>query len=74
MLSQNSIPTRPPRATELVAGTHELVAELEERLRAGESFDNPKLTEIADKSFSGNSCTRQVHITRRLRRFRNRGQ
>jgi predicted RNA methylase len=53
MLDQNSIPTRTPQATELVAGTHELVAELQERLRAGESFDNPKLTEIADKSFIG---------------------
>ena len=46
MLSQNFIPTRTPQATELVAGTHELVAELQERLKAGESFDNPKLTEI----------------------------
>ena len=53
MLSQNSIPTRTPQATELVAGTYELIAELQERLRAGESFDNPKLTEIADKSFGG---------------------
>lgn len=53
MLSQNFIPTRTPEATELVAGTHELVAELQERLRAGEFFDNPKLTEIADRSFSG---------------------
>ena len=32
MLSQNFIPTRTPQATELVAGTHELVAELQERL------------------------------------------
>src|SRR3977135_701392 len=53
MLSQNSIPTRTPQATELVTGTHELVAELLERLSAGESFDNPKLTEIADKNFGG---------------------
>jgi hypothetical protein len=53
MLSQNFIPTRTPQATELVAGTHELVAELQQRLCAGESFDNPKLTEIADRSFSG---------------------
>jgi len=34
MLSQNSLPTRTPHATELVAGTQELVAELQERLRA----------------------------------------
>lgn len=53
MLSENFIPTRTPQATELVTGTHELIAELQERLRAGESFDNPKLTEIADKSFGG---------------------
>ena len=53
MLSQNFIPTRTPQVTELVAGTQELVAELQERLRAGESFDKPKLTEIADRSFSG---------------------
>ncbi len=53
MLSQNFIPTRTRQATELVAGTHELVAELQGRLHAGESFDNPKLTEIADKSFGG---------------------
>jgi hypothetical protein len=53
MLSQNFIPTSTSQATELVAGTYELVAELQERLHAGESFDNPKLTEIADRSFSG---------------------
>jgi protein strawberry notch len=53
MLSQNFIPTRTPQATGIVAGTHEVIAELQERLRAGESFDNPKLTEIADRSFSG---------------------
>jgi P-loop containing NTP hydrolase pore-1/C-terminal domain on Strawberry notch homologue len=53
MLSQNFIPTRTSQATELVAGTHELIAELQERLSAGESFDNRKLTEIADKSFGG---------------------
>ena len=52
MLSQNSIPTGTPQATDLVAGTHKLVAELEERLRAGESFDNSKLTEIADEVLS----------------------
>jgi hypothetical protein len=52
MLSQNSIPTRTPQATKLVAGTLGLVAELQERLRAG-SFDNPKSTEIAEKSFGG---------------------
>ena len=61
MLSQNSIPTRTPQATELVAGTHELVGELEERLRAGESFDNPKLTEIADKSLAAHALKVGTH-------------
>jgi hypothetical protein len=53
MLSQNSIPTRTPHATDLVTGIHQLITELEERLKAGESFDNPKLTEIADRRFDG---------------------
>ena len=37
----------------LVPGTHELIAELIERLRAGEVFDNPKLTLTADRLFGG---------------------
>jgi hypothetical protein len=37
MLSQNFILTCTPQATELLAGTHELVAELQERLSAGVS-------------------------------------
>src|SRR5215216_2114552 len=53
MLSENFILTRTPQATELVTGTHELIETLQERLIAGESFDNPKLTEIADQSFGG---------------------
>ena len=53
MLSENFILTRTPQATELVTGTHELIEKLQERLIAGESFDNPKLTEIADQSFGG---------------------
>ncbi|CAN5434950.1 hypothetical protein BH20ACI3_BH20ACI3_18840 [soil metagenome] len=53
MLSQNSIPKRTQQTTDLVPDTHELVTELQERLSAGESFDNPKLTKIADKRFGG---------------------
>jgi hypothetical protein len=41
------------RTSELVAGTHELIIELQERLAAGESFDNPKLTKSANRIFSG---------------------
>ena len=51
MLSQDSIPTCTNQTNQIVTGTHELVIELQERLSAGESFDNPKLTEIADKRF-----------------------
>jgi len=46
-------PTRRRRTTELTRGTHELVIELQARLNAGESFDNRRLTEIADKRFGG---------------------
>jgi predicted RNA methylase len=46
--------TSQPRAFgELVIGTHELIIELQERLTAGESFDNPKLAKIADRAFGG---------------------
>jgi len=37
----------------LIPGTHELIAELTERLSAGEAFDNPKLTLNADRIFGG---------------------
>ncbi|MGH9844126.1 MAG: strawberry notch-like NTP hydrolase domain-containing protein, partial [Blastocatellia bacterium] len=37
----------------LIPGTHELIAELAERLRAGEAFDNRKLTVAADRVFGG---------------------
>src|SRR5467141_2577546 len=43
----------PNKLGELVIGTHELISELHERLVAGESFDNPKLTKIADRIFGG---------------------
>lgn len=52
MLSQNFIPTRTRQATELIKGTHELIAELQVRLSAGESFDNSNLTGIADERFA----------------------
>jgi hypothetical protein len=53
MESTNFIPTDTQPTTDLVTDTHQLINELQERLSAGESFDNPKLTEIADKSFGG---------------------
>jgi hypothetical protein len=44
-------------------GMHELVEELQRRLFAGESFDNPKLTEIADGAFGG-TCAQGVYTSR----------
>ena len=37
----------------LLPGMHELIAELVERLRAGEAFDNRALTRTADRIFGG---------------------
>lgn len=37
----------------LTAGTVALINELSERLSAGEAFDNPKLTEMAERNFGG---------------------
>jgi hypothetical protein len=42
---------------------HELVAELERRLGAGESFDNPTLSEVADRAFGG-TCAEGVYTSR----------
>ncbi len=57
MLEQQSITTpattRQPAASDLIAGTNHLIRELIERLSAGESFDNPKFTEIANRNFGG---------------------
>lgn len=53
MLCQNFIPRDKQETTDLLAGTQELVSELQERLQAGESFDNRKLTQVAEKRFSG---------------------
>ena len=38
---------------ELSIGMHTLVEELVKRLTSSESFDNPKLTQIADQAFGG---------------------
>ena len=53
MLSQNFIPRSLQQTTDLITGTQELISELQERLHAGEHFNNRKLTEIADKRFGG---------------------
>jgi len=44
-------------------GMHELVMELAQRLSGGESFDNPKLTEIADRVLGG-TCAQGVYTSR----------
>src|SRR6266581_3821033 len=41
------------RTNALACNIHELIAELEERIEDGESFDNPKLTRAADCVFDG---------------------
>src|SRR6266849_3609960 len=38
---------------EPIQGIHELINEITKRLALGESFDNPKLSEIADQAFGG---------------------
>ena len=53
MLAQNCIPARTESTTALLHGTPELIRELLARLNAGESFDNSKLTKIADRIFGG---------------------
>ena len=53
MLSQNFIPRSLQQTTDLTTGTQGLISELQERLEAGEYFDNLKLTEITDKEFGG---------------------
>jgi hypothetical protein len=40
-------------SSDLIPGTGSLISELIERLNGGESFDNPKLTEVADRHFNG---------------------
>jgi P-loop containing NTP hydrolase pore-1/C-terminal domain on Strawberry notch homologue len=44
----------PPAETgDLLPGTFELISELQRRLMAGESFNNPRLTELASQFFGG---------------------
>ena len=49
MLSQNFIPRSLQQTTDLITGTQELISELQDRLQAGEYFDNRKLTEITNE-------------------------
>ena len=52
----------------LIPGTNELIAELVERLSTGETFDNRKLTAVADR-FSAAAAAREctAHATRTMR-------
>ena len=52
-MPDQAIPIRPARTNALRGSIHELVNELEERIQNRESFDNPKLTETADRAFGG---------------------
>src|ERR1051326_4087199 len=52
-MPDQAIPTCTGRTNVLRGSIHELVNELEERIQNGESFDNPKLTETADRAFGG---------------------
>src|SRR5215207_9198259 len=52
-MPDQAIPICTARTNALRCSIHELVDELEERIQKGESFDNPKLTETADRVFGG---------------------
>src|SRR5215203_497546 len=52
-MPDKAIPMCTDRTNALCGSIHELVDELEERIQKGESFDNPKLTETADRVFGG---------------------
>lgn len=52
MLSQNFIPRDTQHTTELLAGTRELVSDLQERLRAG-VYRQSQLTQVAGERFAG---------------------
>ncbi len=52
-MPDQAIPICTARTNALYCSIHELVNELEERIQNGESFDNPKLTETADRIFGG---------------------
>jgi predicted RNA methylase len=53
MLEQETIPKNTCPPTDLVNGTHQLVSELQDLLTAEASFDNPRLSKIADRVFGG---------------------
>jgi predicted RNA methylase len=52
-MPDQAIPISTARTNALRCGIDELVEELAERIEKGESFDNPKLTETADRAFGG---------------------
>ncbi len=52
-MPDQAIPICTARTNALRDSIHELVNELEDRIQNGESFDNPKLTETADRAFGG---------------------
>src|SRR6185369_9438815 len=52
-MPDQAIPICTAGTNALCCSIHELVTELEERIEAGESFDNPKLTSTADRIFGG---------------------
>ena len=52
-MPDQAIPICTATTNALRCSIHELVNELEERIQNGEPFDNPKLTETADRIFGG---------------------
>ena len=52
-MPDQAIPICTATTNVLYCSIHELVNELEERIQNGEPFDNPKLTETADRIFGG---------------------
>src|SRR5678815_3301791 len=52
-MPDQAIPICTARTNAFCCSIHELVDELEKRIQNGESFDNPKLTETADRVFGG---------------------
>ena len=52
-MPHESISVCTARTCALYCSIHELIVELEERIEDGESFDNPKLTRIAEQHFAG---------------------
>jgi hypothetical protein len=48
---------------EPIQGIRELINELTKRLALGESFDNPKLAQIADQAFGGTRGAGSLHAS-----------